>query len=487
MMRSICTVARIEAIRLFLAFASFMGFTVYQMDVKSAFLYGNITEEVYVKQPPGFEDPAHPNKVYRVVKALFGLHQAPRSMDAKILGSKTSTRGNARNNQLWLLSTEAEYVAGLQLFVPQRFADLKREFARLKGCRCTYLSWTSFCVESTANPTQSTACLRKVMLRQQLINDVPHIRAKVAGKKILISEATIRADLLFDDENGVDCFPKQVIWDVLRDIGYEVGSDRPQDFIPSVSLPSKVFTFMRKHSTKFSCRITPLTPSMLEVVTALAAEEEHSTSPSSRAASSARDAQGSPTQSAAHSQRTDDFQEAKETEEKKHKKKCSSVNMGGNKDEGTLSEEHNVQEEGVESTGDWIGDNQSAARQSYITPRTSKFVKMKQGPSRPTPSNSRSPWKLQMMEEVARKIQAEDGILKKKERANGKGDVEERDAKKTLKKRKASYLTNTPSMEAKVDDKDAGKHGMEVEDESETAITLIHLFILWTTANGDNS
>ncbi|GJR91047.1 ribonuclease H-like domain-containing protein [Tanacetum coccineum] len=82
------------------------------------------------------------------------------------------------------------------------------------------------------------------------------------------------------------------------------GVDRPQDFIPSVSLPSKVFTFMRKHSPKFSCRITPLTPSMLEVVTALAAEEEHSTSPHSRAASSARDAQGTPTQSAAHSQRT---------------------------------------------------------------------------------------------------------------------------------------------------------------------------------------
>ena len=48
-------VARLEAIRLFLAFASYMGFPVYQMDVKSAFLYGKITEEVYVKQPPGFE------------------------------------------------------------------------------------------------------------------------------------------------------------------------------------------------------------------------------------------------------------------------------------------------------------------------------------------------------------------------------------------------------------------------------------------------
>ncbi|GJW41392.1 putative ribonuclease H-like domain-containing protein [Tanacetum coccineum] len=58
-------VARIEAIRLFLAFASFMGFSVYQMDVKSAFLYGNITEEVYVNQPPGFVDPHHPNKVYK--------------------------------------------------------------------------------------------------------------------------------------------------------------------------------------------------------------------------------------------------------------------------------------------------------------------------------------------------------------------------------------------------------------------------------------
>ncbi|GJS43010.1 putative ribonuclease H-like domain-containing protein [Tanacetum coccineum] len=72
-------VARIEAIRLFLAFASYMGFTVYQMDVKSAFLYGTIEEEVYVHQPPGFVDPAHPNKVYKVIKALYGLHQAPRA------------------------------------------------------------------------------------------------------------------------------------------------------------------------------------------------------------------------------------------------------------------------------------------------------------------------------------------------------------------------------------------------------------------------
>ncbi|GJR28414.1 putative ribonuclease H-like domain-containing protein [Tanacetum coccineum] len=72
-------VARIEAIRLFLAYASFKGFLVYQMDVKSAFLYGTIEEEVYVTQPPGFKDHNHPNKVYKVVKALYGLHQAQRA------------------------------------------------------------------------------------------------------------------------------------------------------------------------------------------------------------------------------------------------------------------------------------------------------------------------------------------------------------------------------------------------------------------------
>nr|GEZ98340.1 putative ribonuclease H-like domain-containing protein [Tanacetum cinerariifolium] len=72
-------VARIEAIRLFLAYASFMGFLVYQMHVKSAFFYGTIKEEVYVCQPPGFEDPDHLNKVYKVVKVLYGLHQAPRA------------------------------------------------------------------------------------------------------------------------------------------------------------------------------------------------------------------------------------------------------------------------------------------------------------------------------------------------------------------------------------------------------------------------
>ncbi|GJX66804.1 ribonuclease H-like domain, reverse transcriptase, RNA-dependent DNA polymerase [Tanacetum coccineum] len=70
-------VARIEAIRLFLAYALFMGFIVYQMDVKSAFLYGTIEEEVYVCQPPGFEDPQFPDIVYMVYIKLLESGMRP--------------------------------------------------------------------------------------------------------------------------------------------------------------------------------------------------------------------------------------------------------------------------------------------------------------------------------------------------------------------------------------------------------------------------
>nr|GFB64579.1 hypothetical protein [Tanacetum cinerariifolium] len=66
------------SVRLFIAYAAHKSFTIYQMDVKTAFLYGPLKEEVYVNQPDGFVDPYHPDKVYRLKKALYGLKQAPR-------------------------------------------------------------------------------------------------------------------------------------------------------------------------------------------------------------------------------------------------------------------------------------------------------------------------------------------------------------------------------------------------------------------------
>jgi hypothetical protein len=72
-------VARLESIRILLAYATYHGFKLYQMDVKSAFLYGPIKEEVYVEQPPGFEDSEYPTHVYKLSKVLYGLKQAPRA------------------------------------------------------------------------------------------------------------------------------------------------------------------------------------------------------------------------------------------------------------------------------------------------------------------------------------------------------------------------------------------------------------------------
>jgi hypothetical protein len=72
-------VARLESIHILLAYDTYYGFKLYQMDVKSAFLNGPIKEEVYVEQPLGFEDSEYPNHVYKLSKALYGIKQAPRA------------------------------------------------------------------------------------------------------------------------------------------------------------------------------------------------------------------------------------------------------------------------------------------------------------------------------------------------------------------------------------------------------------------------
>ena len=76
--------ARLEAVRIFLAYAAHKNMVVYQMDVKIAFLNGQLCEEVYVSQLEGFVDPEHPNHVYRLKKALYGLKQAPRAWYDKL-------------------------------------------------------------------------------------------------------------------------------------------------------------------------------------------------------------------------------------------------------------------------------------------------------------------------------------------------------------------------------------------------------------------
>ncbi|GJR19387.1 putative ribonuclease H-like domain-containing protein [Tanacetum coccineum] len=410
-------VARIEAIRLFLAFASFMGFIVYQMDVKSAFLYGNITEEVYVKQPPGFEDPAHPNKVYRVVKALYGLHQAPRAwdyVDVIIFGSTKSSM----------------------------FYDC--------GVSCTLTAQTSImfvyvCVQDFKSLQRFSLLLAvKRILDDQLQEDV----------NILEEEGSCNAR---NKHCGISSTEAEYV--AVQVVVLSNHSSEPYSLMMKMELIaflSKLFgTCSEILATRDGCNT-------------MAAEEEHSTSPHSRAASSARDAQGTPTQSAAHSQRTASVQgtasfhgtatphdsdavqgtdtlqgtaayqgesyktsrgklsQAKQIiklkaklkklskfvqpvvqhhafwvenqnlkkqkrRRKKHKKKVSSVKLGRNKDEGTLSEEHNKslilgEKKFYVKSGETeeldLETTQSTARQGTITPRTLNFED-EAGPSSP--------------------------------------------------------------------------------------------------------
>nr|GEW25634.1 ribonuclease H-like domain-containing protein [Tanacetum cinerariifolium] len=174
-------VARIEAIRLFLAYASFMGFMVYQMDVKSAFLYGTIKEEVYVCQPLGFEDPNYPDKVYKVVKALYGLHQALRAWYLK--GKPHLGLWYPRDSPFNLVAYSDSDYAG---------ASLDRK-STTGGCQ--------FLVKK--------------------VNDDVQLRALIDGKKVVVSKAINRSDLHLDDADGVECFPNDEIFEELARMGYE--------------------------------------------------------------------------------------------------------------------------------------------------------------------------------------------------------------------------------------------------------------------------
>nr|GEU45720.1 hypothetical protein [Tanacetum cinerariifolium] len=107
---SFAPVARLEAVRLFIAYATHKSFTVYQMDVKTAFLYGPLKEEVYVNQTDGFIDPYHPDKVYRLKKALYGLKQAPRH-DADLSGTPVDqTKYRSMVGALMYLTASRPYI-----------------------------------------------------------------------------------------------------------------------------------------------------------------------------------------------------------------------------------------------------------------------------------------------------------------------------------------------------------------------------------------
>nr|GEU90129.1 hypothetical protein [Tanacetum cinerariifolium] len=247
-------VARIEAIRLFLAYASFMGFMVYQMDVKSAFLYGTIKEEVYVCQPLGFEDPGYPDKVYKVVKALYGLHQAPRAW-YETLTNYLLKNGLQRGNidQTLFIAKRIHFASsGLQvkqkddgIFISQDkyVAEILRKFGftNVKSASTPietekpllndpdgedvdvhiYRHFiTAVSYELMLFGLMKVAAVN-LMLLVKKVNDDVQLRALIDSKKVVVSEAIIRRDLHLDDANGVECLLNAEIFKELARMGYE--------------------------------------------------------------------------------------------------------------------------------------------------------------------------------------------------------------------------------------------------------------------------
>ncbi|GJW60040.1 retrovirus-related pol polyprotein from transposon TNT 1-94 [Tanacetum coccineum] len=265
--------ARIEAIRLFLAYDSFKDFMVYQMDVKSVFLYGKIEEEVYVYQPPRFEDPDFLNRIYKVEKALYSLHQAPRAWYETLLtylldngfqrgkidktlfirrdkefqmssmGELTFFLGTASKQGDRIFIRSSKYLKGqpkLGLWYPKDspfdlVAYTDSDYARASldrkstiggigvnaGDSKLMLLGINLLLLGKVNDARHNLLLLVFWstVKAKTVNGEVQLQALVDGKKIVVTEASVRRDLQLEDTDGIDCLPNATIFEQLTLLG----------------------------------------------------------------------------------------------------------------------------------------------------------------------------------------------------------------------------------------------------------------------------
>ncbi|GJR23688.1 putative ribonuclease H-like domain-containing protein [Tanacetum coccineum] len=198
-------VARLEAIRIFLAFASYMGFIVYQMDVKSAFLYGKIDEEVYVSQPQVSKIQKY-LRMSQVVKALYGLHQAPRAWYATLSTFllKNGYRRGTIDKTLFLKKDKHDIIL-VQVYVDDIiFGSTKKswcdEFEALMKSRfqmssmgeLTFFSFSAYNVKTASTPIET----QKPLVKDEEANDVDvHLYRSMIGSLMYVTAS--RPDIMF--------------------------------------------------------------------------------------------------------------------------------------------------------------------------------------------------------------------------------------------------------------------------------------------------
>nr|GEV10173.1 Gag-Pol polyprotein [Tanacetum cinerariifolium] len=156
---SFAPVARLEAVRLFIEYVAHKSFTVYQMDVKTAFLYGPLKEEVYVNQPDGFVDPYHPDKVYRLKKALYGLKQAPRACVGTLMAMKHLDADLSDSNHAGCLDSRKSTSGGIQFLGGDKlvsWSSKKQDCTSMSFAKAEYVSLSACCAQVLWMRTQLT-------------------------------------------------------------------------------------------------------------------------------------------------------------------------------------------------------------------------------------------------------------------------------------------------------------------------------------------
>ncbi|GJR83230.1 putative ribonuclease H-like domain-containing protein [Tanacetum coccineum] len=275
-------VARLEAIRIFLAFASYMGFIVYQMDVKSAFLYGKIDEEL---QPElgnesrfqmSFNGRAHLSFLDTVKKKEDATPietQKPLVKDEEasdmdvhlyrsMIGSLMYLKGKPKlglwyprvslfdlesysNSDYFRANLDRKSTTGGCQFLGRRLISWQCKKQTIVATSTTEHNMVAYLEKSegnaefhaiidflkpssihhalTVSPIVSTTFVEQfwTSAKSKTINNVRHITTKVASKFLSISEASIRSDLLFDDADGIDSLPNQAIFDAIQQMGNE--------------------------------------------------------------------------------------------------------------------------------------------------------------------------------------------------------------------------------------------------------------------------